>query len=231
MKKPPRAGARPHPFLPHSAEKEGAPLSYRPGVIVHRIRVGNIVQHGLLLAVDVHESACRSPLPHELTRTAKVEPLAAHLATSPWDEHPLMLFGRGGHSLATACREIASNSTPLLTSSARNKVEETFLVSCPETIDRLLAYAEELGDLVIADGHHRVEALRLLNEREPDAGHEMRLLALVLPGVETVVRSFDRIVALPPGMGIDACLTTLGRTFGLAPLAASVRGWTHPFRS
>jgi len=187
-------------------------------VIVHRIRVGNVVQHGLLLAVNVPGSARHSPFPHELTRTAKVDSLAAHLAASPSDENPVMLFGRGGHSLAAACREVASKATPLLSKSYRDEEEQSFFVDCPELIARFVAYAEELGDLVIADGHHRIEALRQLGRAEPDAGHEMRLLALVLPGIETVVRSYDRIVSVLPGVRIDACLAALERSFSLRSL-------------
>ncbi|WP_161597675.1 DUF1015 family protein [Fluviispira multicolorata] len=201
------------PFIPHSQEVRGYPLCESPSYIVHRYNLEFRSQHGLIVALDLASSKGNPPLPHEKTRTKKVEELKRHFSMSEWDENIIMLITRWGDKLSQACRAVASKSEPIITKSGQFGKEEFFLVndSCVNAeISNLL---NEIGDIVIADGHHRVEALRCSLAESEFPEQDTQILALLLPETEISVLSYNRIVKLQHGVELDEMITFLRERF------------------
>ncbi|MFW6642303.1 DUF1015 family protein [Nocardiopsis algeriensis] len=180
-------------------------------------------QRGLLGGLRLPEEGSESPVrPHEDVAAAPVRDRFLLMAAARADLEPIFLLYRGGGGAASAATESASGP-PLVSARTRDGAEHRlWALTDPAVLARIAGDLAERSAL-IADGHHRYAAYRLLREAHGDPGRRHGLALLVdsdthppdlgaihrvLPGLDTAsaasaaeaVAAVDRVDGISPAL-------------------------------
>ncbi|MDT9686447.1 DUF1015 domain-containing protein [Streptomyces sp. TRM76323] len=153
-----------------------------PALYVYEQRKGDLLQRGLIGALELSPPAEGVVLPHEDVMPHVVEERADLMRTTGAHLEPLLLTyrGEGRATGATAVIERATAGTPLLATTTEDGFgHRLWAVTDPE---ELAAVAEDLAgrQALIADGHHRwATYLRLREERSGPGPWDYGLVLLI----------------------------------------------------
>lgn len=172
---PPLAGPlRLHPFRPRGRVDAGA-----PALLVHEWTASGYTVRGIVGLLDLTAGATDARhgvvLPHERVHPDQVEQLAQRMARGRTDPAPILLAHRGTSTLRRLLGEVCSEP-PRLVRTVRDQRQRWWTVTRPSELDLV---AEELlgASALLADGHHRYAAHRLLHETgTPGAGRALSVL-------------------------------------------------------
>lgn len=158
---PPLAGPlRLHPFRPRGRLDAGA-----PALLVHEWTASGYTVRGIVGLLDLTAGATDARhgvvLPHERVHPDQVEQLAQRMARGRVDPAPILLVHRGTGTLRSLLREVCSEP-PRLVRTLREQRQRWWTVTRPSELELV---AEELrsASALLADGHHRYAAHRLLH--------------------------------------------------------------------
>ena len=158
---PPLAGPlRLHPFRPRGRLDAGA-----PALLVHEWTASGYTVRGIVGLLDLSAGATDARhgvvLPHERVHPDQVEQLAQRMARGRVDPAPILLVHRGSSALRRLVGEVCSEP-PRLVRTVREQRQRWWTVTRPSELDLV---AEQLwgASALLADGHHRYAAHRLLH--------------------------------------------------------------------
>ena len=137
-------------------------LDTAPGLYVYeQVRVGQVLQRGIIGAVALHDPADLVILPHEETMPGPVADGLELMRAGDANIEPIFLVYNGGEGAAAALVEVVAGP-PLITAQTDDGIEHRlWAVTGGSHLETLR------GDLssrtaMIADGHHRYAAYRAL---------------------------------------------------------------------
>ena len=157
---PPLAGPlRLHPFRPRGRLDAGA-----PALLVHEWTASGYTVRGIVglldLGAGVTDARHGVVLPHERVHPDQVEQLAQRMARGRVDPAPILLVHRGSSALRGLLREVCSEP-PRLVRTLREQRQRWWTVTRPSELE-LVADQLRGASALLADGHHRYAAHRLL---------------------------------------------------------------------
>lgn len=182
-----------------------------------RLRDGDHVQTGIVAAFAVDDYTNGVIRRHELTRPAKVDDRARHMAATGCQTSPVLLAYRDNPVLE-ALVEAATAADPLYEladgAGVRHTIWRVARPAAVESLRLMLAYVERA---YIADGHHRAAAAELAcREARTSAGERCTgseaynyFLGALFPASQLGVRPYDRLVADTGGLTEDELVSSL----------------------
>lgn len=197
----------------------------RPCYYVYRMTMGDHSQTGIAAGASVAAYEAQSIHRHELTRPDKENDRVRNIEALNAQTGPVLLTykadARVDDLLATAAA-----SAPLLEARGQHDVVHTiWRVDNADAIAALTTALDALGDLYIADGHHRsAAAARVAGVRRGKAGmeklasHEF-FLSVAFPDDQMQVFDYNRVVADLNGLDAGEFLAAAKRVFTITPVA------------
>jgi len=165
---------------------------------------------------------------HELTRPDKETDRVRNIESLDAQTGPVLLAYRANARLDDRLAALG-DGPPLLEARGQHDVLHTlWRVDDESAIAGLSAALDALGDLYIADGHHRSAAAarvarsRRIESDRPEASHEF-FLSVAFPDDQMQIFDYNRVVADLNGLSGQDVLRAVADSFSVEPAAAPVR--------
>src|SRR5690606_19807016 len=183
---------------------------------VYRMALDGHVQTGIACAASVRAYEENRIRKHELTRPDKENDRVRHIDALDAQTGPVLLAYRSSERLREMLAELSSG-TPLLDADGPQNVRHSvWRVSDPSIVADIERELHALGQLYIADGHHRsAAAARVARARrsgDAEASHEY-FLAVAFPHDEMRILDYNRVIADLNGMTAAELIERLGAHF------------------
>ncbi len=204
-------------------ERESQPCYY-----VYRMAMRGHSQTGIAAAASVAAYENGRIHRHELTRPDKENDRVRNIESLNAQTGPVLLTYRAD---ATVDGLLAGHTagTPLLEARGQHDVlHQVWRVRGDTSITALTAALEGVGDLYIADGHHRsaaaarVAATRRRPDSPADASHEL-FLSVAFPDKQMQVFDYNRVVADLNGLNTREFLEAVRRVFAVESVGGQAR--------
>ncbi len=166
-----------------------------PTFSVYRQVVGEVRQTGIVGAVAVADYDAGRDKVHEHTRPDKELDRVRHIEALDAQDEPVFLLSRRSPDVDAIVGRVTDRD-PHLDLVARDGVAHTlWVVDDPAEVGALRRALAEVGDLYVADGHHRsAAASRVIATRAGTPGEHDAFLAVVLPLDDVHVMAYNRVV-------------------------------------
>ena len=200
----------------------------RPCFYAYRMTMGTHVQTGIAAAASVRAYEENRIRKHELTRPDKETDRVRNMEALNAQTGPVLCAFRSSPALEELLRE-ATSLKPLLEAEGPHAVVHSVWSISDEHLGTALARElGALGELYIADGHHRsaaaarIAAARRARSKTPDpaASHEY-FLTVAFPSTSLRIRDYNRVVTDLNGQSVAAFLERVERTFEVTRIAAA----------
>ena len=195
-----------------------------PRFYAWRMEAQGRAQTGLAAAASLAAYEVGTIKRHELTRPAKVEDRARHIAALGAQTGPLLLIHRPDEEvrrlIAAACA-----GPPLCRSVPDSAVTHTlWAIDGAEETRALSEGFDRIGELYIADGHHRAAAAQMAAQAIGAGTGEVAggLLTVSFPADEVRILGYHRIVRGLNGLTPEAFLRKIGQALRCEPAAGPV---------
>ena len=198
----------------------------QPAYYVYRVASGSHKQTGIALLVSVDCYRAGTLRRHELTRPDK-ETDRARLIQALEAQTGLVMLAHREHSGLAAVIEEATQAAPdtqtSLTEGRSTTEHSVWAVRNANAIARITQAFAELGELFIADGHHRVAAGNRAAQAFADRSAAQWLLGATFPAEELRILDYNRVVSGLNGHSPAAFLEALNGSFEIAPASGPAR--------
>lgn len=200
-------------------ERESKPCYY-----VYRMSMGGHSQTGIAAAGSVSAYENDRIHRHELTRPDKENDRVRNIESLNAQTGPVLLTYKA-NAAVDGILAASTQAAPLFEASGQHDVIHTvWRIDDDATIAALTEALDALGDLYIADGHHRsAAAARVAEARRAaggpdDASHEF-FLTVAFPDNQMLVFDYNRVVSDLNGLDTDSFLAAVGEVFEVKPSA------------
>ena len=170
----------------------------RPAYYIYRVRSGGHTQTGIVLLVSVESYRAGTLRRHELTRPDK-ETVRSRLIQALESQTGLVMLAHRAHEgLAERIAEatqVAPDCEATLEQGGAVTEHSVWVVDDESAIARITQAFADLGELYIADGHHRVAAgnrAAAANAGRPEA---QWLIGATFPAAELRILDYNRVVS------------------------------------
>jgi uncharacterized protein (DUF1015 family) len=195
---------------------------------VYRMTDGDHRQTGVAFAASVAAYEAGHIHRHELTRPDKENDRVRNIESLNAQTGPVMLAYKADVSVDALLDE-ASSMPPLLEAKGQHDVMHTiWRVNDEQRIAALTQAINSLGDLYIADGHHRsaaaarVAAARTAAAPSGDARHDY-FLSVAFPDEQMQIFDYNRVVHDLNGLTPEGLLAAIGQAFDIEAAAQRAR--------
>ena len=195
-----------------------------PTFTVYRQVMGAVVQTGVVAVVGVADYDAGRVKVHEYTRPDKELDRVRHIDALDAQDEPVFLLHRPSADVAAVVAGVTARE-PQVDLVSRDGVGHTlWIVEDPEDIAALAQALTSVGDLYVADGHHRSAAASRVHAARADAdGTHDAFLAVIFPLDEVHVMAYNRVVADLNGLSVEELLVALDEVgFDLSPASGAV---------
>ncbi len=199
----------------------------RPALYLYRQRMGDHVQTGLVTGASIDEYEADLIKKHEHTRRKKEDDRTRHVEALNSNTGPVFLTYRARPEIDTLVKRLTTGD-PTYDFTAPDGIQHVlWVVDEPADVEALVAAFAKVGELYVADGHHRsaaatrVRALR--KARNPNhTGDEAYnfFLGVIFPHDQMLIMDYNRVVKNPVGMDRDTFLARVKEVFEIAPCPA-----------
>ncbi len=230
-----REGAKPTPEERYTAARRTlddflssgvAARDSKPAYYVYRVRSGGHTQTGIVLLVSVDSYRAGTLRRHELTRPDKETDRSRLIQALESQTGLVMLAHRAHAGLATLIAE-ASQAAPDCEASLHEGGAVTghsvWVVDDEAALERITQAFGELGELFIADGHHRVAAGNRAAAANADRPEAQWLIGATFPADELRILDYNRVVSGLNGHSPAAFLEALSGSFEVTSSAKAAR--------
>lgn len=187
---------------------------------VYRMTDGDHCQTGVAFAASIAAYEAGNIHRHELTRPDKEYDRVRNIDSLNAQTGPVMLAYKAQADIDTLLDE-ASSAPPLLEARGQHDVVHTiWRVDDEQRITALTQAINALGDLYIADGHHRSAAAARVAEARTDAASDGNanhdfFLSVAFPDDQMQIFDYNRVVHDLNGMTPDGLLAAIGHGFDI----------------
>lgn len=200
-------------------ERESGPCFY-----VYRMSMGGHTQTGVAAAASIRAYEEGRIHRHELTRPDKEDDRVRNIEALGAQTGPVLLAYKASSSVDDQLARHAA-AAPLFEARGQHDVlHSVWRIAGPDDIARLQKALDTLGDLYIADGHHRsaaaarVAAAHRARDSRRDASHEY-FLSVAFPDDQMKIFDYNRVITDLNGMNAADFLAAVGRIFRCTPAA------------
>jgi uncharacterized protein (DUF1015 family) len=194
----------------------------RPCFYVYRMTMGEHTQTGFAAAASVRGYEEGRIHRHELTRPDKEDDRVRNIEALHAETGPVLLAYKANAAVDTELARHAA-AAPLFEARGQHDVlHSIWRIEDPADIAKLSDALDALGDLYIADGHHRsaaaarVAAAHRGRDSRRDASHEY-FLSVAFPDDQMKIFDYNRVVADLNGMSVEDFVAAVGKVFRCAP--------------
>ena len=193
-----------------------------PTYSVYRQVMGEVVQTGVVAVVAVADYDAGRVRIHEYTRPDKEDDRVRHIEALDAQDEPVFLLSRRSADVDHVVSRVVTRD-PAVDVVTRDGVGHTlWIVDHPAEVAALHRAFADVGDLYVADGHHRsAAASRVHAARRGKA--DAYFLAVVFPIDDVHVMAYNRAVADLNGLSVEELLVALDEMgFDLSPASGAV---------
>ncbi len=198
----------------------------QPAYYAYRVANDSRAQTGVVMLVSVDCYRAGTLRRHELTRPDKEADRALLIQALEAQTGLVMLAHRRHSDLAAVVEEVTQADPDCRASLSQDGAvtdHSVWPVRDAAAIERVTRAVAELGELFIADGHHRVAAGNRAAEAFPGRPSAQWLLAATFPAEELRILDYNRVVSELNGHSPQAFLAALNDRFEVAPSSAPAR--------
>jgi uncharacterized protein (DUF1015 family) len=194
-----------------------------PTYSVYRLVMGSVIQIGIVAAVSVDDYDAGRVRIHEYTRPDKELDRVMHIEALDAQDEPVFLLSRRSPDVDAIVSRVMDREPSIDVVSREGIAHTLWVVDEPAEVAILHRALAEVGDLYVADGHHRsAAASRVHAARIDKPGEHDSFLAVVFPLDDVHVMAYNRVVANLLGRTGEEFLTELGRVMTLTPSDTAV---------
>ena len=215
---------------------------------VYRMTAGDHSQTGVAIAASINAYQSGSIHRHELTRPDKENDRVRNIETLNAQTGPVLLTYKRDKNVADLLDE-ATLSAPLLDATGQHDVRHTvWRIDGASRIAALTSAINSLGDLYIADGHHRsAAAARVASDRQGAGSTRTEphdyFLSVAFPDDQMQIFDYNRVVCDLNGLTSDEFMLAVREAFTIDPVSGPAKpeatgsfgmyldGHWHRFRS
>lgn len=197
-----------------------------PHYYVYRLRMGEHVQTGLVVAASVAAYDINRVRKHEFTRPDKENDRVRQIESLNAQTGPVLVAYKANEGVDSIV-EAATTGAPLYDVTADDGIQHTlWRLTDAASIDRLTLLFDAMEALYIADGHHRSAAASRVaaarrGKSESDAAEYF--LAVAFPHNQMRIFDYNRVVKDLNGLSSEAFLEKVRERFDVSASATQVR--------
>ena len=198
----------------------------QPAYYIYRVASGSHTQTGIVLLVSVDCYRSGTLRRHELTRPDKETDRARLIQALEAQTGLVMLAHRPHVDLSAVIEEVTQESPDFranLDQGGATTQHCVWVVDELAAIERVTQAMVELGELFIADGHHRVAAGNRAAAAFPGRPEAQWLLGATFPADELRILDYNRVVSGLNGHSRDGFLSALDECFKVRPSQSPAR--------
>ena len=198
----------------------------RPAYYVYRVASGQHAQTGIVLLVSVDCYRSGTLRRHELTRPDKETDRARLIQALEAQTGLVMLAHRPHVDLSAVIEEVTHGPPDCradLDQAGATTEHSVWVVDEAVAIARVTQAMVDLGELFVADGHHRVAAGNRAAAAFPHRPEAQWLLGATFPAEELRILDYNRVVSGLNGHSPQAFLEALNEGFEVSPSAGPAR--------
>lgn len=191
-------------------EQEETPVLY-----LYEIQARTKTFTGIIAATALEDYRNGVIKKHEDTLPYRVELFKDYLHHAGFNTEPVLITYPRNEEVARWMAD-KKKETPLYSFSTTRREKHTlWTISAPAEIQWLQCRFEEIGDLYIADGHHRSASADLLYQQDGPGGHRAlsHFMSFLVPGDDVLIFEYNRMVRDLNGHSKADFLALLGRDF------------------
>lgn len=198
-------------------ERESTPCYY-----AYRMTSGDHSQTGVAFTASVEAYNSGRIHPHELTRPDKENDRVRNIDSLNAQTGPVLLTYKRDDSVGSLLEAVVRTSPLFEAVGQHDVVHSVWRIDDGATIAGLTEAIDALGDLYIADGHHRsaaasrVAAARQSAESSGNASHDY-FLSVAFADDQMQIFDYNRVVADLNGLQTGQFLEAVQRTFEVDP--------------
>lgn len=187
---------------------------------LYELTMDNRTQTGIVACASIDDYAGNVVKKHENTRADKEEDRIRHVDTCSAQTGPIFLAYRANSVIQEVVKR-TKNNAPLYDFVSEDGVgHRVFAIDAKEDIDSIQSAFSEIGEIYIADGHHRAaSAVKVgFKRRKENPGYTGKeefnyFLSVLFPDEELFIMDYNRVVKDLNGMDKDAFLAKMQELF------------------
>lgn len=197
-----------------------------PHYYVYRLKMGDHVQTGIVVAASVADYDTNRIRKHEFTRPDKEDDRVRQIEALNAQTGPVLLAYKADDAVDSII-ETAAAGAPLYDVTADDGIQHTlWRIADAATVDRLTLLFDAMPALYIADGHHRsAAASRVAAARRGKAANDAAdyFLAVAFPHDQMRIFDYNRVIKDLNGLSSEAFLGKIAERFDVSATDGQVR--------
>jgi len=197
-----------------------------PHYYVYRLKMGEHVQTGVVVAASVADYDTNRVRKHEFTRPDKEDDRVRQIEALNAQTGPVLLAYRADDAVDNIL-ESASAGPPLYDVTADDGIQHTlWRIGDAASVDRLTLLFDAMRALYIADGHHRsAAASRVAAARRGKSTNDAAeyFLAVAFPHDQMRIFDYNRVIKDLSGLSPEDFIARISERFDVKPVAAQVK--------
>jgi uncharacterized protein (DUF1015 family) len=199
----------------------------QPCFYLYRQIMGNHSQTGIVAAASCEEYLRGVIKKHELTRVDKEDDRVRHIEALNAQTGPVFLAHRAGDALDKLTAGKVSGKPDVDFTAADGVRHTSWTISNAGEIKFIEQVFGGVGELYIADGHHRSAAAARVFQNRRGAGGSGSFLAVIFPHDRVQILSYNRVLKDLNGWAPEQLLEVLTGVFAFAPVGDSTPASRH----
>jgi uncharacterized protein (DUF1015 family) len=199
----------------------------QPCFYLYRQIMGQHSQTGLVAAASCEEYLRGVIKKHELTRVDKEDDRVRHIEALNAQTGPVFLAHRAGDALDKLIAGKVSGKPDVDFTAADGVRHTSWTISNAGEIKFIEQVFGGVGELYIADGHHRSAAAARVFQNRKGAGGSGRFLAVIFPHDRMQILPYNRVLKDLNGWTPEQLLEILAGVFAFAPAGAATPASRH----
>jgi len=196
-----------------------------PRYYVYRLKMGDIVQTGLVAAASVKHYDTNRIRKHEFTRPAKENDRVAQIEALNAQTGPVLLAYKSNDEIDGLLDQVAQG-TPVYDLVADDGIGHTlWVVEDQQVADKLSTGFDAMEAIYIADGHHRSASASRVAKTIGGSDEQMShyFLSVIFPHKQMKIFDYNRVVTDLNGFSKDDFVVKIQEKFNCVKASAPVK--------
>lgn len=200
----------------------------KPCFYLYALTMGEHQQFGIVASASVAAYDANQIKKHEYTRPKKENDRVKHIETLEAQTGPVLLTYRHSEEIDTLVSEVVSSSPLIDVTDEAGVIHQVWVIDDGTNIGSLRDAFERVGELYIADGHHRSAAASRVAASYREAGvsethPSQTFLSVIFPDNQVNILDYNRVVTDLNGLSPEAFLKEVSKKFAVEPSVEAVK--------
>ena len=187
----------------------------KPALFLYEIQSKNNIYNGIIAGTSIKDYQADVIKKHEDTLQYRVEIFKDYLHETRFNTEPVLITYPDNSGI-TAWIQQKKNAAPLYEFSTKKREKHTlWKIEDPTEIEWLQCKFDEIGDIYIADGHHRSASAELLYEQDKSSGNNNlnHFMSFLIAESNVKIYEYNRIIRDLNGYKKEGFLEQLSHHF------------------